>query len=282
VTRAGTGGAPAGPGRAGSGADLRAFRAADTDAEAGPLMQSLIRAKELPGLRAAEAGMLAELGLGRVQFALDVGCGLGDGAVAMLGRMPSGGRVAGVDTSQAMIAAARRQATSSRLSFAVATAACLPFPAGCFGACRAESVLQHVPDPAQVVAEMARVTRPGGRIACFEFDLGLTVVDHPDKALTRKILDSVADAALDGWVGRQVPRLLRRAGFTGVRVQARTIFAGFPFFRFGMRRPLAQLVADGVISGRDAVRWLADLEQADRAGEYLGGSTAFLVSASRR
>jgi ubiquinone/menaquinone biosynthesis C-methylase UbiE len=272
------GGLPAG---AGDGADLRAFRAVDGGGEARALMRSLDDGKALPGMRAAEARMLAELGLGSARAALDVGCGLGSDTIAMIEAMPPGGRVTGVDVSQTMIASARRRVARPGVCFAVGSATALPFPAACFDACRAESVLQHVAGAPRVVAEMARVTRPGGRVVSFEFDLGLTVLDHPDRALTRKILDGVAGAALDGWLGRQVPRFFRAAGFTDVAVEASVIFGHFPLFCFSMRRPLAQLVLDRSVSGRDVVRWLAQLEQAHLAGEYLGGSTAFLVSATR-
>jgi ubiquinone/menaquinone biosynthesis C-methylase UbiE len=40
-------------------------------------------------------------------------------------------------------------------------------------------VLQHVPDPALAASELARVTRPGGRIAVIEFDLGGLLIDSP-------------------------------------------------------------------------------------------------------
>jgi ubiquinone/menaquinone biosynthesis C-methylase UbiE len=39
---------------------------------------------------------------------LDVGCGLGDDAAALAGLVATGGTVVGVDSSQAMIEAARR------------------------------------------------------------------------------------------------------------------------------------------------------------------------------
>jgi SAM-dependent methyltransferase len=265
-------------------ANLRRFEVVDDAPDPGPLVTSLEVGKALPGMRLAEADLLTELDLDRARRALDVGCGLGGDTAAMRARMPPGGQVVGVDASRTMIAMARQRARDADpyLSFAVGDGRALPFPEATFDACRAESVLQHVVEPQQAVCEMARVTRPGGRVAVFEFDLGLTVLDHPDWRLTERILDGVAEGALNGWLGRQVPRFFRTAGLGHVQISARTIFSDYGFFRFVMRGPLARLVTDGVISGREAAGWLAALERADQAGHYLGGSLAFLVSGTRQ
>ena len=45
----------------------------------------------------------------------------------------------------------------------------LEFADATFDACRADRVLQHLLDPGRAVAEMVRVTRPGGRLVICEF-----------------------------------------------------------------------------------------------------------------
>lgn len=264
-------------------ADLRTFHVVDDADDAGALITSLDTAKALPGLRIARADLLDALGLGTAVRALDIGCGFGADVVDMAGRMPPGGCAVGLDASRVMIAEARRRTASSgaAVRFLVGDALALPFGDRAFDACRAEMVLQHVSRPQRVLDEMVRVTRPGGRLAIFEFDLGLTVLDHCDRHTTRRILDAVADRAVSGWAGRQLPGLFRRAGLTDVEVSPRVIPGGYPYFRFAMRRPVAQLVRDGVVGARDAVRWWRELEEAERAGLYFGGTTGFLVSGCR-
>jgi ubiquinone/menaquinone biosynthesis C-methylase UbiE len=78
------------------------------------------------------------------------------------------------------------------------------------------TVLQHLTSPWRAIQEMARVTRPGGRVAALEFDLGTSMIDHPDHATTRLILASSEDDAVQSWMGRQLPRLFRQAGLTDV------------------------------------------------------------------
>lgn len=82
---------------------------------------------------------------------LDLGCGEG----RSLGRF---GRTIGVDLLPALAAVA-----AGRGPVVIADAAHgLPFADGAFGGVYAVLVLEHLPDPAPVIAEMARVVRPGG------------------------------------------------------------------------------------------------------------------------
>jgi ubiquinone/menaquinone biosynthesis C-methylase UbiE len=93
--------------------------------------------------------------------ALDVGCGLGRDAEAILDVVGPSGRVVGIDSAQEPIAKAieRAQASAHRPEFRVGDVLALEFPDNTFDACRADRVLQHLQDPARAVAEMARVTR---------------------------------------------------------------------------------------------------------------------------
>jgi ubiquinone/menaquinone biosynthesis C-methylase UbiE len=92
--------------------------------------------------------------------ALDVGCGTGALAYALA---PHVGEVVGVDSSEAYLASAREHAPPG-CTFLVGDAAALPFPYGDFDLVGCLRVLHHVPRPELVVSELARVTRPGGRI----------------------------------------------------------------------------------------------------------------------
>ncbi|MCZ7588790.1 MAG: methyltransferase domain-containing protein [Gaiella sp.] len=91
---------------------------------------------------------------------LDVGCGTGALAYALA---PLVGEVVGVDASEEYLALAREHAPPG-CTFVLGDAAALPFPYGDFDLVGCLRVLHHVRRPELVVAEMARVTRPGGRL----------------------------------------------------------------------------------------------------------------------
>ena len=56
------------------------------------------------------------------------------------------------------------QGLAEHCLFVVASADALPFADGMFGASCSIAVLEHVPDDEKAIAEIARVTRPGGRV----------------------------------------------------------------------------------------------------------------------
>ena len=92
--------------------------------------------------------------------ALDVGCGAGALAYALA---PLVGEVVGVDSSEDLVDVAREHAPPGA-TFVLGDAEALPFPYGDFDLVGCLRVLHHVRRPELVVAEIARVTRPGGTI----------------------------------------------------------------------------------------------------------------------
>ena len=103
---------------------------------------------------------------------LDIGCGEGAAEVLIGRRHVSQLSLFGVDIKATAAAAAAREAAAhnQRARFAAADAERLPFRAGVFDSTFCVAVLQHVPDVARAVGEMARVTRAGGRIVAVEPD----------------------------------------------------------------------------------------------------------------
>ena len=115
---------------------------------------------------------LAQLAPG--EFVLDVGSGTGTLAIAAKGRVGAGGRLCGVDPSPEMVARARRKAAKAgaEVRFDTAAAEALPFPDAGFDAVLSTLVLHHLTEDGrrQGIAEIARVTKPGGRFLAV--DLG--------------------------------------------------------------------------------------------------------------
>ncbi|GAA4219502.1 class I SAM-dependent methyltransferase [Actinocatenispora rupis] len=89
---------------------------------------------------------------------LDVGTGSGTVAAAAYAK---GARVTAVDAEPGMV----RIAAGAVPRAAVAALPALPFADGAFDAVTANFVLDHVGWPRRALVELARVTRPGGRVA---------------------------------------------------------------------------------------------------------------------
>lgn len=259
------------------------FGTVDASADPGGLIRLLDAANTLSGLRAAKDALIEQLALGRARAALDVGCGVGGDVAEMARLMPDGAYVSGLDTSETMIAEARRRTASlgTRVSLRIGDAAGLPYDDQGFDVCRAATVLQHVPDPARVISEMARVTRPGGRVGVLEFDQETLFLDHPDPETTRIILNTFASAMVQGHIGRQLPRLFRAAGLTDVSVTPRVILGQAQFLRTLLQDHVARLQGKGLLTGQRASQWRTELETRGQAGDFAGGVIVFVVTASR-
>jgi SAM-dependent methyltransferase len=80
--------------------------------------------------------------------------------------------VAAVDPSEGQLAFARTRPGAKGASFERGDAQALAFPDRSFDAAAMALVIAFLPAPAKAVAEMARVVRPGGRVAAYMWDAG--------------------------------------------------------------------------------------------------------------
>src|SRR4029078_4929033 len=109
--------------------------------------------------RRLRSGGRAHLGVGQGDRPLDVGCGLGEAALALARDLGDTGEIVGVDVSEQMLRVARSNARAvpTRVGFTVGDALALDEPDDAFDAARSERTLQWLADPAAAVAEMVRV-----------------------------------------------------------------------------------------------------------------------------
>ncbi len=203
---------------------------------------------------------------------IEVGCGTGVVCRDLARIAGSRGGVVGVDPSRVLVRAARRLArehgAGKRIRFEVGDGRRLRFRSGAFDAALAVTVFLHVPDPETILSEMIRVTRPGGVVGVHDQDFGTLVLDHPDRALTCRILDGVArETYADPWSGRTLLGMLRRMGLRRVRlttdVYQDTRLNAWTWSMLERRAESA--VTLGIVGERRARRWLGAIRaQADR------------------
>jgi SAM-dependent methyltransferase len=159
--------------------------------------------------------VLAGLGLEQAGLLVEVGCGPGAVTRRLLDRLDA--TVLAVDLSVELLTLAPSQAAR-----AAADAVRLPLPDGRADAVLLRYVLQHVADPAAVLREAARVSRPGGRVVVVDVDAQLWGAAEPTlpglAAVYRKVGMIQRDHGGDRLVARRVPGLLAAAGFDDVRV----------------------------------------------------------------
>ncbi len=114
------------------------------------------------------AGVGTGAGAGDGLRVLDVGCGTGVVARAAAARLGGAGEVVGLDLNEGMLAVARQAplpAGARPVEWRRGAAEALPWPDATFDAVTSAFALMFVADRRAALAEMARVTRPGGRVA---------------------------------------------------------------------------------------------------------------------
>jgi SAM-dependent methyltransferase len=203
---------------------------ADTDETARLQRQS----DELQPEARALLARLGELGLRPGQAALDLGCGPRGILDLLAGAVGPGGRVVGIDADPAHVTAARQYASGQGLvnvEVLAGDARHTGLPAESFDLVHTRTLLVTIPEPAEVVAEMARLARPGALVASQEADAEFSICYPPLPEWDRLLSlfhASFPRAGADLRLGRRLPELFREAGLidVGATVYASSYPAG--------------------------------------------------------
>lgn len=208
---------------------------------------------------------------------LDVGAGSGDNALALAAEHDA--QVVALDQSATMAAAMRARAVGRVV---VGDGHRLPFHRACFDGVLADRVLQHVAEPAQVLDQMLRVLRPGGRLALADPDYDTQVLDIEDQELAHRVLRFRAEAALrNGTLAHRHAGLLAERGLERITVEARTLVVRDPHAVdnvMGLRTWAHAAAERGYLQIADADRFVAHFDRAVRTGCFTYAVTFFLTA----
>lgn len=151
--------------------------------------------------------LVDEIVAARPRTVLDVASGTAGVAIQVVRRCEA--RVVAVDISPEMLLQGRSKAAAAglgpRLSFALGDARRLPFPDAVFDALSFTYLLRYVPDPQATLTELARVVRPGGKVASLEFHVPRSSLLRTGWRLyTHGVMPLIAAAGGGAWyrVGR--------------------------------------------------------------------------------
>lgn len=174
------------------------------------------------------------LGFATARRVLDVGCGAGHWGQRIATLLPEGAEVVGVDHEPAFLVSAAKRAAQRPHTFEYlpAPAEALPFPDDSFDLVTCQTVLMHVADAGVAVAEMVRVTRPGGLVLAAEPNnmanalsnrvatpgVGQDVIDRLFAFEHHVLRGKLALGHGDGVVGERLPRYFAEAGLSAIRV----------------------------------------------------------------
>jgi ubiquinone/menaquinone biosynthesis C-methylase UbiE len=203
---------------------------------------------------------------------IDLGCGP-SGAIELLShRVGPTGRVTGVEQNPDSVAMARELASERGLGnveITQADARSTGLPGAAFDLVHARTLLVNLPDAAHVVAEMARLTRPGGWVVAMEPDCDMYVCHPPHPALDRLreiFLAAYLTEGADPFVGRRLAELFRQAGLADVGVAAKADVYPLGHSRRAIRADLVRSMRSKLVDrGIAGEQELDDVDKAVRA-----------------
>ncbi|MDB5363439.1 MAG: SAM-dependent methyltransferase [Rhodospirillales bacterium] len=176
------------------------------------------------------------LRLDQVRTLADIGCGIGHWGGSLAGHLAPGTQLIGIDRDPANVAGARerfaRRAPDRSARFLEGDALALPLADGSVDLATCQTLLIHLAEPQKAIAEMIRVTRPGGQVVAVEsnnlFNRMAISSLTPETPLERLLAETeIAWRQVEGrrrrglgceYLGDLVPALFAEAGLADIRV----------------------------------------------------------------
>ena len=255
------------------------FESVDDHPDVTMLLSAMDETAQWGATKQLRAWEREQLSLRPGQRLLDVGCGLGDAALALSIDLGDQGQVVGIDGSEVMLAEARKRTADATcpIRFTVGDAGALDEPDASFDAVRSERMLQWVPDPARAVAEMARVLRPGGLVCLTDSDWSTLDFDVGDPDIARRVHETFAvDRGRQTTVGGRLRNLAEAAGLVPLAdASATQVWASWdpdesprPDGWAPMAVMAEAMVAAGQLTADEVDRFVETVEQAARQGRF--------------
>lgn len=266
------------------------YRHVDNDPNVAVLVNTMDTTSRWTATKQLRAWEREQLRLTEGQRLLDVGCGLGEAALALAHDLGDTGTIVGIDKSAEMVRVANERASAARYQarFLVGDANALDQPNQSFDAVRSERTLQWLPNPSLAVAEVTRVVCPGGRVSLIDTDWSSFAIDVGVPELSELVRKHVSvERNRPSHVGRRLQELMVSAGLTVVgQTSAAHTWDSWdpdetpsPDGCFSMESLATDLVEAGHLEVHEADAFVSTIKSAARERRFAMSLTMFAVVA---
>ncbi len=166
-------------------------------------------------------------------------------------------------------ALAKEKGVEGRLALHHVEGDALPLPSGGLDRAFAKNVLEYVPDAETSLREIRRTLAPGGLLAAVDSDWGFVVVEPFSPDEVRALFEAAAPAFREPYIGRRLPGLFRRAGFSDVEVRVNPVTDSKGHLKSVVLNMLGYATSFGAFSEEEASGYRARLDAALADGDYL-------------
>ncbi|MEU4557076.1 methyltransferase domain-containing protein [Actinoplanes sp. NPDC023936] len=224
------------------------------------------------------------------QRLLDAGSGAGEVARQLAGevaRQPAGetqptGGVVALDHSASITAAAVSRHDGSDVRYVTGDVCAMDLPSDSFDGVWCERVLQHVDSAEGAIAELIRVTRPGGRICLIDTDWSSLAFDGMPSGLGEVVMAHVRGnfTPKQHDMGRTLRRRLVANGLTGITATPVTCLFTSPESAAVVLPMVNPRVPEESWATPPGLRdeWLACVDAAGASGTFLAVLTIWVVA----
>ena len=204
---------------------------------------------------------------------LDAGCGLGHVAAHFTDCVGKDGCVVGIDSSEAMVAEAKKNYQFGNLKFRVENIYQIKNARNCYDAAYVGRVLHHLKRPENALKEVVRVLKPKGRIAVTEPDFCSSFIYPCDCGGSCELINCFSSSVSYGCMGRRLRQLFYDSGLVNICIKAST-------HTFESISAVNNIIPfDGYLNSlqenSDNKKFIMDIKEADRRGSFLFGWSLF-------
>ncbi|PWR73033.1 methyltransferase domain-containing protein [Methanospirillum lacunae] len=263
------------------------FAKVDKTNDADSFVQYLDLIHSIPFFRESKTQSYCKLNLSPGDSVLEIGCGNGTDLNNLAKSVGNLGMAVGIDISSTMLNAARKNATAINChpECILCDGLHLAFPTNTFHGVRSDRVIQHTSDPFAVIKEIARVTRPEGRVVIFEPDWETYTLWPGDPKVCRKVMNFWCDNIPSGKVGRLLYAAFSDAALIEIEVYPYTLtVTNLSLARqiFDLDTTFSLAVREGIVNQTEVNQWEEELSQADHTGQFFSTLTFFLVTGKKQ
>ncbi|MFX1256028.1 MAG: methyltransferase domain-containing protein [Promethearchaeota archaeon] len=225
---------------------------------------------------------LSLLDFSSAEKVLEIGCGLGNDALILIKHLKEGGKYLGVDVNPEYVEKAnalfRNENLTDTACAETADAMTMPMMPNYYDIVMIVRVLEHLTDPASLLKRVFEMLKPGGELLCIEPDFATVSFNHPDIALTTRIMNSYfLDVLNYGTAGSKLREWFVNAGFKIKEIKSSShILLDYNFANLGLgleRTVWGYIVKTGKATQEEATRFIEGLKQMSEKDIFFGTMT---------